>query len=553
MNETTNKILNLALLIFAKIGKPLSEELAFFCFAFTDGQKQECLAQADDLRNNLFGNGLIQKDAHKISLTSLGEQQLQKLSDECDEVRKGLEKEIVSALFEIAGNRQAYMFQNRFDSLLEKLSKVNQANELGVNGIALEKVLVFKMSELIKGEQEKRTRNVRDLLDMTYTKLAVLLNEYKYPNSPKKLDPERVIWNKVDKGIFHGYAQTMLRHGPISVNLLRINPKLRPIFAIDSSGLDDKERTLKALCKKHRAIAGTSGGFFLYSEPNIDPPSKRGDPVGLLVSDGIVINPPIFNRSSLIIDDQKHVYIKKMGMKGVVVEAGAAKFIAKKINVDINKGEVAIYTAYWGSTSPDKGQLHFSVIGRKVVAVSGKPLEIPVNGFVAVVDSGTGPIGRLSDLEPGDPVNYILPKAKGMGAIVSAMAGGPALLTRGRVDLDLFGEEFGPGLPPITFSEDSSIGQALLPRMAWGVTDNHELIACAVDGRNFERSIGMTLEGLAKFLRLLGCVDAINLDGGSSKRMVVQGISVDLSSTGIVVDNSERTPKRLLNSAILIK
>ena len=79
------------------------------------------------------------------------------------------------------------------------------------------------------------------------------------------------------------------------------------------------------------------------------------------------------------------------------------------------------------------------------------------------------------------------------------------------------------------------------------------MIACAVDGRNFEASVGMTLKGLADFMIRLGCTDAVNFDGGSSKRMVVKGRTVDLSSTAIVVDEKGSAPKRPLSSALLVR
>ena len=72
-------------------------------------------------------------------------------------------------------------------------------------------------------------------------------------------------------------------------------------------------------------------------------------------------------------------------------------------------------------------------------------------------------------------------------------------------------------------------------------------------GGNSEKSQGMTLEELAKFMRKLGCVNAVNLDGGATNKMVVKGISVDIPSRGTVPGNKIKTPKRAISSAILIK
>jgi len=48
------------------------------------------------------------------------------------------------------------------------------------------------------------------------------------------------------------------------------------------------------------AIAAISGGFFLYSEPDIVPPSVLTDPVGLLVLEGCVVDPSIFHRAAIV-------------------------------------------------------------------------------------------------------------------------------------------------------------------------------------------------------------------------------------------------------------
>jgi len=100
--------------------------------------------------------------------------------------------------------------------------------------------------------------------------------------------------------------------------------------------------------------------------------------------------------------------------------------------------------------------------------------------------------------------------------------------------LDLDGEDFLSGVPPATFSGDETGDRNLLPRLAVGLTPEHEVVMAAVDGRNFHQALGMTLRDTAKLMSMLGCVDAVNLDGGSSKRMVLQGRVLDLPTTEVV-------------------
>lgn len=77
------------------------------------------------------------------------------------------------------------------------------------------------------------------------------------------------------------------------------------------------------------------------------------------------------------------------------------------------------------------------------------------------------------------------------------------------------------------------------PRTAIGYTEDGNLIMVAVDGRE-GASIGMTLRELAGFLQSIGCVNAMNLDGGGSTVMYVNGKVVNMPKVkgGIALSNA---------------
>ena len=62
------------------------------------------------------------------------------------------------------------------------------------------------------------------------------------------------------------------------------------------------------------------------------------------------------------------------------------------------------------------------------------------------------------------------------------------------------------------------------PRTAMGYTADGRLIILAVEGRNPGRAEGVTLTELADLLVQLGCIEALNLDGGGSSCLLVNGI-----------------------------
>ena len=91
----------------------------------------------------------------------------------------------------------------------------------------------------------------------------------------------------------------------------------------------------------------------------------------------------------------------------------------------------------------------------------------------------------------------------------------PALLDDGRLrvtsDEEVF---FGTSIP------------AVHPRTAAGITADGALILMVVDGRQDE-SRGVSLEELAVLMRDAGAADALNLDGGGSSTLVVDGILIN--------------------------
>jgi exopolysaccharide biosynthesis protein len=95
----------------------------------------------------------------------------------------------------------------------------------------------------------------------------------------------------------------------------------------------------------------------------------------------------------------------------------------------------------------------------------------------------------------------------------TAIAGGPVLIQNGKVDVS-------------NNEEYMFIGKAIddkHPRTAMGYTADGKLIILVVQGRMPGIAEGASLTQLAKLLLDLGCVEALNLDGGGSSCMLVNG------------------------------
>lgn len=116
------------------------------------------------------------------------------------------------------------------------------------------------------------------------------------------------------------------------------------------------------------------------------------------------------------------------------------------------------------------------------------------------------------------------------GALIDAefgIGGGPVLLKNGTVMNTYRQELFYGNSPGNKMCPDSH------PRTAIGATAEGELMLFVCEGREMTPGVqGFTTEEVAKILKALGCVDAMNLDGGGSSEMLVCGYETIKPSDG---------------------
>jgi exopolysaccharide biosynthesis protein len=97
--------------------------------------------------------------------------------------------------------------------------------------------------------------------------------------------------------------------------------------------------------------------------------------------------------------------------------------------------------------------------------------------------------------------------------IKTAIGGGPVLLQNGEIQ--------------ITNNEELKfIGKAIYdkhPRTAMGYTKDNKLVILAVEGRNPGIADGASLIQLAQIMKDIGCIEALNLDGGGSSCLLING------------------------------
>lgn len=112
-------------------------------------------------------------------------------------------------------------------------------------------------------------------------------------------------------------------------------------------------------------------------------------------------------------------------------------------------------------------------------------------------------------------------------SIISGLGGTPTLVKNGAKMITLNEEiVWGSGIAENTTAAD--------PRTAVGYTAAKHCILLAADGRSVNGSAGLSLNELAQVMIDLGCVEAMNLDGGGSTQMAVGNQTVNGQSARAV-------------------
>jgi Phosphodiester glycosidase len=107
------------------------------------------------------------------------------------------------------------------------------------------------------------------------------------------------------------------------------------------------------------------------------------------------------------------------------------------------------------------------------------------------------------------PINYVKWKVK------TAIGGGPRLLENGNILITNNEEHL--------FLGKKGAEEDKHPRTAMGITADNKIIILVVQGRTAKVAEGMSLTQLATTLKDIGCMNALNVDGGGSSCMLING------------------------------
>lgn len=88
------------------------------------------------------------------------------------------------------------------------------------------------------------------------------------------------------------------------------------------------------------------------------------------------------------------------------------------------------------------------------------------------------------------------------------------------------------------------------PRTSIGIREDGTVVMATFDGRGAGNAVGMSYQTAAEAMRALGCVDALNLDGGGSTTFVLR--TPGAMKTSVVNNVSGSSPRQVANAIVLM-
>ena len=303
----------------------------------------------------------------------------------------------------------------------------------------------------------------------------------------------------VDKGVKHVRMTKYYNGKPVRINIVEVSKGINDELIIEPAIASNKlaSRTkISRIADRENAIVAINGGYF---KP------QTGTPLGTLMINKKVYTGPIYDRVAIgFFDDGYNMARLQLNAN---VKTNLGEFKIDNINQPrMLSTHVIIYTGDWGKISPQTPTYGIQAViqNGKLIKTSYEQCEIPEDGFVIV-----GPESKIKLFLGAKNFNLDVKMSPDWNGVNHILSGGPYLVKDGEIFVDMTAEKL------------ASVG-GRNPRTAIGYTKDNHLIMLTADGRE-GASIGLTLNELAELMKQLGCVNAMNLDGGGSTVMYVNG------------------------------
>lgn len=362
----------------------------------------------------------------------------------------------------------------------------------------------------------------------------------------------------------HTAADEANEEGPWDVDIVALDPKLaRGSLAAVAAGKDGSlRRTTTDLAAAAHALAAVNAGFFV--EKDVD--GYPGQPAGVSILSGRINSAPVDKRPAVLLPGGTAVRI----LPSVDWQA-ALEWEGGRVAIDgINRPQGLVRNCGRGDAPVHDHTCRYAddVVyfppGSRFMAASGggarfalapdgklrelPPGALPAEGDALVAASADG--RRTAQLRAqaakGAPTKFtVRSSVLEAGPAVSVVNAGPSLVRAGAP----VREDAQEGWSMQTLADPAH--RLLMhdwitrrnPRTAIAVRPDGTVLLIAVDGHRYAGSVGLSIDELRRLAAYLGAQDAVNLDGGGSTAMVLNG--------RLVNQPSDTTGERKVGDAIV--
>ena len=330
--------------------------------------------------------------------------------------------------------------------------------------------------------------------------------------------------------------------GPLVVTVLQVDVKAPGVRVEAALGQDrvwgadptQGREAVSRLAARRKAVAGINAGFFPFA----------GNPIGIHFEGGDLVTEPNSRTAVSLLRDNS-VRFNRFAYAGTARAPGGAAYSISGLNRRPGKDDtLLLYTPrFFHATLPAPGRVEAVLSGIAAPLVPGREYTgtvtslaeggaTPLAAGTAVVSGGGAAAAFLRNhLATGATLTFRLDQeALGDGGapvwtdwsrVRDAVAGGPRLLTEGRVTINAAEERF-----------SADFVGARHPRTAVATTQEGALLLVSVDGRQKTLSRGASLPELAAILLKFGAWNAVNMDGGGSTALVTRDTLANSPSDG---------------------
>lgn len=315
------------------------------------------------------------------------------------------------------------------------------------------------------------------------------------------------------------------------------------VFYSDQKGVGQQSENYITYAPNSTVVPTITNGTALYGTTSISNEASRLDSLGLnvvggsnadffslqtgvpmsnAIVDGKILTKDASGQDAIGIMPDGTAFISYFSLNSVLIKEDGTEVNIYNINKFRQPYAVYMMTSDFSSETKNTtkgidvilGEIEGEMkIGTRMTAVVEEirpqtgSLPIPKGKLVITVDEKAPEefYKPISELQPGEKLTLSFSAngdkrwndvAVGMGSI------GGRLLINGEINPDL------------------EAGAA--PRTAIGIKEDGSIVLYTIDGRQTGHSYGVQLKTLAKRMQELGCVEALNLDGGGSTEMVIK-------------------------------